>query len=268
MALLVGAHACVLAQSPDPDESSVFDQVTECDVLAAHPEDPGRVAEGVIDDRVVPRLAIQACEKAQKAFPSEPRLRFQLGRAHWAAGKHDVARGHFEQASQAGYAAADAYLGDMYQMGMGAPQSSQRALDLYRKAVSHGFAGAKDQIDQLTFVPTLFVSGSIGLIYGADYERVTSQSDPLLRNYLFNFVQQVVEECGAFLKPASVVRYFLYRYPYNKGWTIEQDENIGVAIQTSVGEYDANVFLKRHGCEGPVAKQLFGNFDTFFGMMQ
>jgi tetratricopeptide (TPR) repeat protein len=266
LALALGSVNPVLAQA-GPDEESVFDQVTECDVLAAHPEDPQRVSEGVTDERLVPRLATQACEKAAKATPSEVRFVFQLGRAHWSAGRREAAKAHFERASAAGYAAADAYLGDIYQFGTGAAQDSAKALEHYKRAVSRGFNGAKDQIEQLTFVPSLFVSGSIGMIYGGEYDKVLAQSDPLLRNYLYHFVQQIVEECGAFLKPPSVVRYFLYRYPYNKGWTVEQDENIGVAIQTSVGEYDANIFLKRYGCEGPVAKQLFSNFDSFFGRL-
>ena len=49
-------------QTVQPTEVSVLDLVDECDVLAAHPDDTQRMAEGVADDQIVPRLAIMACE--------------------------------------------------------------------------------------------------------------------------------------------------------------------------------------------------------------
>lgn len=249
----------------DPGENfSIFDLVTECDMLAAHPEDPQRMADGVPDDEIVPRLAIMACEDAVTSDPEEPRYAFQLGRALLALGRKEKAREQFERAAKAGYAAAEAYIGDLYQFGFAVTQDSKKALEHYRKAVAGEFKIAESQIDQLTFDSGLYVSRAIGDLYTGDFQRVTGQSDKLLRNYLHNFVLATMKECEAFLTPKSLVNFYLYRYPtdYNP-----DDDTIGVAIQTSVGEFDAEVFVRRHGCEGPVAKQLFGNIIKFFSAM-
>lgn len=241
---------------------SIFDLVSECDMLAAHPEDPQRMADGVTDDDIVPRLAIMACEDAVTSDPDEPRYAFQLGRGLLALGRKDKAKEQFERASKAGYAAAEAYIGDIYQFGHGVPQDSKKALAHYQKAIAGEFKIAESQIEQLTFDPSLYVSSAIGDLYSGSYQRINSQSDRLLRNYLHNFVLATMKECESFLTPKSVVNFYLYRYPSD--YNPEQDD-IGVAIQTSVGEFDAEVFVRRHGCEGPVAKQLFRNINKFFG---
>jgi len=41
-----------------------------------------------------------------------------------------------------------------------------------------------------------------------------------------------------------------------------------VAVQTSVGEYDAEIFLERYGCDGPVAKKVFKNINEAFATFQ
>lgn len=243
---------------------SIFDLVTECDLLAAHPEDTERMADGVADDDIVPRLAIMACEDALTEDQDEPRYAFQLGRAFLALGNKENARAQFEHAAQNGYAAAVAYLGDLYQFGLGVNQNTDKALEFYRKAVAGGFKVAESQIEQLTFDSSLYVSGSIGNFFSGNFQPITQQSDPLLRNYIYNFVLASMNECDNFLTPTSLVNFYLYRYPPDK-WSQEQEENIQIAIQTSVGESDAEIFIKRHGCEGPVAKQLFGNINRFFG---
>lgn len=256
------------AQAGDSDARenfSIFDLVTECDMLAAHPEDPQRMADGVSDDDIVPRLAIMACEDAIASDPEEPRYAFQLGRALLAMGRKEKAREQFEQAAKARYAAAEAYIGDLYQFGHAVPQDSKKALEHYRKAIAGEFKIAETQIEQLTFDRSQYVSSAIGDLFMADFQRVTTQSDKLLRNYLHNFVLATMKECESYLTPKSVVNFYLYRFPtdYNP-----DDDSIGVAIQTSVGEFDAEIFVRRHGCDGPVAKQLFGNINKFFIAMQ
>ena len=49
--------------------------ITECDRLAAHPEDPQKVTPGVHQNDIDYPKAIAACEQALVANPSEPRAR-------------------------------------------------------------------------------------------------------------------------------------------------------------------------------------------------
>ena len=243
---------------------SIFDLVTECDMLAAHPEDPQRMADGVSDDDIVPRLAIMACEEALASDPEEPRYAFQLGRALLAMGFKEKARNQFERAAKAGYAAAEAYIGDLYQFGYGVTQDSKKAIEHYRKAVAGDFKIAENQIEQLTFDSSQYTGSAIGALYTGDLQRVTNLSDKPFRTYLHTFVLTTMEECRSFLTPKSIVNFYMYHSPADSN---AEAENIGVAIQTYVGEFDAEAFLRRHGCEGPVAKQLFGNINRFFTTM-
>ena len=130
---------------------SAFDLVSECDLLSAHPSDPERTAEGVSDDEIVPKLAIIACESALEDDPTEPRYAFQLGRAFLSVKREEEARTQLANASAAGYAAANAYLGDIYQFGLGAEVSVALAQDYYEKASALGFEPAKAQLDQIRF---------------------------------------------------------------------------------------------------------------------
>lgn len=53
---------------------------SDCDRLAAHPEDPQRVTPGVTQDAIDYPVAIRACETAVVAEPENSRLRYQLAR--------------------------------------------------------------------------------------------------------------------------------------------------------------------------------------------
>ena len=245
-------------------ESSVFDLITECDLLAAHPADPQRMADGVVDDEIVPRLAITACQAALKKAPNDPRHSFHMGRAQLALGRRAEAKTYFDAAAKQKYAAAFAYLGDMYQFGLGVQANAATALDYYKKALQGEFQPAEDQIKQLTFDPSLFVSSAIAELYNRTFDIGATAKEPLLRNYVFNVVLNTMEECGSYLKPGSLARFYLFRYPKGS-WSAEQEEDIMVMIQTSVGEFDAKTFLERYGCNGPVAKRVFANMDHYFG---
>lgn len=246
------------------EDVSIFDLVTECDLLAAHPDDPNRVAEGVADDEIVPQLAIIACENAIEDSVGEPRYTFQLGRAYLALGRKSEAREMFSEAADEDYAAAMAYLGDIYQFGLGVDVDGDRASDYYEKAVAGDFEAAKSQIEQLAFKSDLYVSKTIAAFYERDFETVKSQSqNPALRNYVFNFVLTASKECDAFMDPISLVKFYRYRYP--AGYNAEDEwQNVIIGIQTEIGEHDAGLFLERHGCEGPVAKTLMSNFNRYF----
>lgn len=54
--------------------------VNECDIRAAHPEDPKKVAPGSKFNEIEVSLAKTACQKATESYPGEARFWFQLGR--------------------------------------------------------------------------------------------------------------------------------------------------------------------------------------------
>ncbi len=57
---------------------------TDCDRLAGSPVDPNRLGAGIGLHGIEPAEAIAACEKALAADPNNPRLLFNLARAHQA----------------------------------------------------------------------------------------------------------------------------------------------------------------------------------------
>lgn len=57
---------------------------TDCDRLAGSPVDPNRLGAGIGLHGIEPAEAIAACEKALAANPNNPRLLFNLARAHQA----------------------------------------------------------------------------------------------------------------------------------------------------------------------------------------
>ena len=90
-----------------------------CDLAAAHPSDPDKVAPGVAAEAVVTHVAIPACRAAVAREPGNPRLRYQLGRSlvYWAgANDADDAAGiaEVEAAADLGYRQAQFVLGLLY----------------------------------------------------------------------------------------------------------------------------------------------------------
>jgi hypothetical protein len=260
-ALALGIAWLWLRQPTDAQETSVLDLVDECDVLAAHPEDPERMAEGVADDQIVPRLAILACEDAAARSAGEPRFAFQLGRALLAKGEKERALTQFEKAAADDYAAAFAYLGDAYQFGLGTKVDPEKARTQYEEAVKRGFAKASGQVEMLTFDPANYSVPAVGMLYSGQLDALRG-GDGQLRQYVYSFVTALGEECGTFLEPAAVQGLYRYRYPDN--WKLEDDAAVRIAVMGAVADYDAKRFLQRHGCEGPVGTRMTGSINRLF----
>jgi TPR repeat protein len=92
---------------------------TECDTLAASPEDPQRNAPGIDFNKVNPKAAIPACKAAVEQLPDEARLHFQLGRSYSRAKNYEAAVEHYKKAAEAGYGIAQFNLGIMHYRGRG-----------------------------------------------------------------------------------------------------------------------------------------------------
>ena len=101
--------------------------VHECDRLAAHPDDPNAVVEGVEFGEITVENAIAECSAALRAFPGAPRFEFQLGRAFDAAERMEVALPHYRAAAELGYAQAQYNLGLSYWEGTGTERNEQEA---------------------------------------------------------------------------------------------------------------------------------------------
>lgn len=89
----------VVAQPPVP--------VTDCDILAANPNDPRRAGVGVKFPELKRNAAaaVEACERALAANPKEQRFLYQKARALYAAGDMG-ARAIFDQLLSVGYPSA------------------------------------------------------------------------------------------------------------------------------------------------------------------
>ena len=61
--------------------------------------------------------------------------------------------------------------------------------------------------------------------------------------------------------PANMLGYYNMRF---RAWTPQDDEKTVVTVQAAIGQHDAKTFLRRYGCEGPVAKHIFANLNTLF----
>lgn len=77
--------------------------VTSCDRLAAHPDDPVKVADGVARSAMDIPAAITACVAAVAADPDNPRINDQWARAYGYAGRHQDAAPFREKALMSDY---------------------------------------------------------------------------------------------------------------------------------------------------------------------
>ncbi|MEY3712925.1 MAG: hypothetical protein RL321_545 [Pseudomonadota bacterium] len=77
--------------------------ITECDRLAAHPEDPQKVTPGVHQNDIDYPKAIAACEQALQANPRDPRARYQLARVLFYTNQNERAVAEMKLAADAGH---------------------------------------------------------------------------------------------------------------------------------------------------------------------
>ncbi|MCB1880508.1 MAG: SEL1-like repeat protein [Gammaproteobacteria bacterium] len=266
--LFLFTFAATSGYTQETESTSVLDRVTDCDILAAHPNDPARHAEGVFDDEIIPELVLETCEQSITSAQSEDewaRFAFQFGRGLLAAGNAKEAIEQFVEAAKAGSAAAEGYLGDAYQYGEGVSVDIVQALKHYRAAVDGGFGIAETQISGLTFDKNNFVAPElIGGVYSRNSSLDSIGANEVERNHLFTFVETLLRECGSFLNPDELKTLYDFRYP--NGWAAELEAtNLDLLKSTSLAEYDAKRFEEFYGCDGAVATQMFRNLSSMLG---
>jgi TPR repeat protein len=121
----------------------------ECDKLAAFPEDPMKVGEGVDWHEMDAPRAIEACEAAVEAYPDEGRFWFQLALALRKRKENGKAIQSYLKAVQRGYAAAQVHLGGMYLSGRVVPKDEGRAIKLWVMAAEQGYPSVEGSLRDL-----------------------------------------------------------------------------------------------------------------------
>jgi hypothetical protein len=117
--------------------------VTECDRLAADPDDRQHNADGVSGEAMEPSRAIEACMAALEHDAGNPRLEFQLGRALTVAEAYQQAEAVLRPAATTGYAAAMAYMGDLISRRDNTSEAEEKeAIAFYQAAATAGYQPA------------------------------------------------------------------------------------------------------------------------------
>jgi serine/threonine protein kinase len=153
------------------------DQVTQCDRLAASPDDPQRRkdVQGVYSTSMNVAAASDACSEAMQHHPQVARFVFQAGRVASAAKDYVRARQLFEQAANLGSVAAMTDLGLLYRDGLGGDKDYILARTWIMKAAD---MGAPAGINALGL---LYLKGQgVGLDYGRArdlFERAAQAGD-------------------------------------------------------------------------------------------
>jgi len=87
------------------------EEITLCDIEAAHPSDPNHVGEGKSSANVDTFAAINACRTAVKESPDTARFHYQLGRALFYQGEVVEGITHVQHAADMDYTQAQFVLG-------------------------------------------------------------------------------------------------------------------------------------------------------------
>jgi TPR repeat protein len=95
-----------LAAAPTPASTQGTAAVTECDRLAAYPDDPDRVGPGATREEIDLPKARAACEADLAVQTGNPRLRYQLARILFYQGDTRRAVDEMRRAADLGYAQA------------------------------------------------------------------------------------------------------------------------------------------------------------------
>lgn len=117
--------------------------VTVCDTLAGHPDDPEKVTPGLSRAEMDVEAAIAACVEAVADDPANPRLNYQLARAYGYAGRHEEGAPARLAALNAGYPQSLFVFGYIRLSGWdGAPADPCYGGELVRRSAEAGrFAG-------------------------------------------------------------------------------------------------------------------------------
>ena len=121
----------------DYDYSRWSQHVTECDQMAAHGRDPGRVGPAVSSDTMDKEAAIAACHAALEEDPDNPRLNYQLARAYGYSGRGEEAMPYRLKSLEADYPQSTFVIGYIHLLGLNIEQDTCRALELWQRSARY-----------------------------------------------------------------------------------------------------------------------------------
>jgi len=126
------------------------DVVATCGDLAASPFEAGREGRGLSDEQVFIDGATEACEAALAANPDSAEVKTWLARAYVLAGRRDAARPLLEDAGAAGNAFATYLLANLVgkTLDRTVPEDPDRAVQLLIAASDAGFAPAEADLGE------------------------------------------------------------------------------------------------------------------------
>jgi uncharacterized protein len=135
LATIVG---CFCSLSPP----AKAEETTQCDVLAANPHDPNRVAAGVPFFEIDFDAAIPACAASLARQPDSARLEYQYALALYRGRRTAEAVDFLRQAADKGYAPAESDLAYAIVTGDAGEKDYAEAVRLSRLAAAQGYAVA------------------------------------------------------------------------------------------------------------------------------
>jgi tetratricopeptide (TPR) repeat protein len=264
----------------------------QCNEYAAHPQDPNRlIKQGVEDENIAARAAIEACENAVYYSPDDATYIFQLGRAYLAARRMEEAAAQFDKAAELEYGPAFKYLGDRI-----VEQNPEQAKAYYEKARDLGFAPAGAPLEHVEqylkstkFNPALFADETMAHLYARDYDAI----DPLeghlyVASLLDTLTSSQVLLLDATCKPLVSTLEHRIKMPIASfvAWTknalalLADDpehrwKNLGrIAVIwwlrepiAEQAEKDALVLVHQYTCSGPVTKTAYTNATEYLTLL-
>jgi uncharacterized protein len=164
---------------------------TECDRLAASPQDPSRPAgiSGVASEAIDEQKAIPACRQALEAHPGDPRISMELARALEKSGGSDKEIAQlYRAAHDGGNLAATTLLAGLYEEGRGVEADPAMAQSLYLKAAQGGVGSAMNSLGVLAHDGTL---GARDMAEAAEWFRKASEAGDV--DGMFNYGKLLTE---------------------------------------------------------------------------
>lgn len=141
-----GKHVPPLWAEPAKPASS--EPVTDCDRIAASPEDSQKTADGVPFDSLDGAQAISKCEDAVARFPTVGRFYYQLGRSQEKMGDDLASLKSYRRAAELGSLIAAFSAGVRERDGIGTPRDDTEANRLFKLCADRGDA---DCLNSLAF---------------------------------------------------------------------------------------------------------------------
>ena len=136
-ALLMMCNIAIAVEFADYDFSRWSQDVTECDRLASHGRDPGRVAPAVSSQEMDLDLAIEVCKKAVEKDPDNPRLNYQTARALGYSGRGEEAMPYRMKAVELDYPQSTFVIGYISLLGLNIEQDTCLALELWQRSARY-----------------------------------------------------------------------------------------------------------------------------------